>query len=160
MKAAPFDLPQVICPYCKADAQLIMSTAELYNGRDFGAAWICRPCDAWIGVHKNSPRFMPLGRLANAELRKAKQAAHAMFDNLWQRKASRDKKTVKKSNARSDGYHWLAEQLGIPFEKCHIGMFDVETCKRVVEICEPYYPKQKTKKEPGKARSATDYFYA
>lgn len=30
---------------------------------------------------------------------------------------------------------WLAEQLGIERQKCHIGQFDIETCERVAEIC-------------------------
>ncbi|MCS3299818.1 DUF3268 family zinc-finger domain-containing protein [Bacteroides uniformis] len=28
-------------------------------------------------------------------------------------------------------------QLNIPHEVCHIGMFDMEDCKRVVELCKP-----------------------
>ncbi len=120
-----------------------MSSAELYNGRNYGPMWLCRPCAAWVGVHNNSPRYLPLGRLANAELRAAKQAAHAVFDPLWQRKLIPDRRPRQKGEkkrARGDGYHWLADQLGIPFEQCHIGLFDVETCKRVIAICTPYHP--------------------
>lgn len=29
-------------------------------------------------------------------------------------------------------------QIGITREQCHVGMFDVEQCKQVVEICAPY----------------------
>lgn len=32
-------------------------------------------------------------------------------------------------------YAWLANELGIPKARCHIAMFDVETCKQVVEVC-------------------------
>lgn len=32
---------------------------------------------------------------------------------------------------------WLSIQLGVPHEVCHIGMFDVKNCKRVVELCKP-----------------------
>ena len=45
--------------------------------------WHCWPCGAYVGVHKNSPDHAPLGRLANAELRKMKIKAHAAFDKLW-----------------------------------------------------------------------------
>ncbi len=141
MHQLPLELPSVCCPYCRAAAELLMSSAELYNGRDHGPVWICRLCEAWVGVHENSPRYMPLGRLANAELRAAKQAAHAMFDPLWQRKLIRGPGIKKR--ARGDGYQWLADQLGIPFEQCHIGEFDLEMCKRVVEICAPYHPSMK-----------------
>lgn len=67
----------------------------------------------------------PLGRLANAELRKAKIAAHAAFDSLWKTTAL----------TRSDAYTWLAEQLELAPKDCHIGMFDVEQCKQVVRVC-------------------------
>ncbi len=142
----PLDLPEVACPYCKGWAALLLNSAELYNGRNYGAVWICRPCEAWVGVHANSPRYLPLGRLADAELRKAKAAVHATFDPLWQRKLIRTPGVKKR--ARGDGYQWLADQLGIPFEQCHIGMFDIETCKRVVEICAPYHPGMSGKKRP------------
>lgn len=138
----PKDLPNVACPYCKAHAALMLDSAALYNGRNNGPVWICMPCGAWVGVHKNSPRYLPLGRLANAELRAAKVRAHEVFDPLWQRKIIKPRQDDKgvKRRARAEGYHWLAQQLGISFEECHIGNFDLETCQRVVDICAPYHP--------------------
>ncbi|MET5021564.1 zinc-finger-containing protein, partial [Burkholderia pseudomallei] len=44
---------------------------------DPGELWICPPCDAWIGVFPRRRRHVPLGRLANAELRHAKTELHA-----------------------------------------------------------------------------------
>jgi hypothetical protein len=38
--------------------------------------------------------------------------------------------------SRRGAYRWLAEQMGITGDDCHIGMFDVAQCRRVVEICE------------------------
>jgi hypothetical protein len=124
-----------ICPYCNSAAELMRDSTPVY-GMDYGPVWICRPCNAWVGVHKDSPRFAALGRLANAELRKAKTAAHDAFDRLWQAKIQRE--GCSRKTARRAGYRWLAEQLGIPGKECHIGMFDVATCRRVVEICTPY----------------------
>ncbi len=49
--------------------------------------------------------------------------AHAAFDPLWQSGAMK----------RKAAYAWLAEQLGV--ERVHIGQCDVDTCRRVVEIC-------------------------
>lgn len=66
----------------------------------------------------------PLGRLAGARLRKAKSQAHAAFDPLW-RDGEMD---------RNQAYAWLAGELGIEPEDCHIGEFDVDTCKRVVAL--------------------------
>lgn len=124
---------KVICPYCDAPAVLVDS-AEVYH-RSYGPIYLCRPCRAWVGCHKGTTK--PLGRLANYELRVAKQAAHAAFDRLWKSKMS--KEGCGKKRARGAGYAWLAEQLGIPRAECHIGMFDVDQCERVVTLCTPYH---------------------
>jgi len=43
--------------------------------------YLCRSCDAYVGVHKGTDK--PKGRLANAELREYKKKAHSAFDPLW-----------------------------------------------------------------------------
>lgn len=132
-------LPSVKCDYCQQPAELLRSSATLYRGRDYGPAWFCpcQPGGAWVGTHKNSPTFQPLGRLANAELRKAKVAAHNAFDPIWQAHALRVVRSPggKKKSVRSSAYMWLAQQLKIDGRDCHIGMFTVEQCRQVVEIC-------------------------
>ena len=113
-----------ICPYCGSTAKLIDS-AEIYGGRSFGPAWACAnypTCDAYVGCHGRSTT--PLGRLANYELRQWKKNAHAAFDRLWKTHALQ----------RSEAYAWLAEQLQLTPDQCHIGMFDVDVCQRVVEL--------------------------
>lgn len=52
-------------------------------------------------------------------------AAHAEFDPIW-----RDGLV-----GRKEAYAWLASQLGIHTDVCHIGMFDEEMCRKVAEIC-------------------------
>lgn len=128
----------VRCPYCDAHADLVTGL-EVYPRRADLATrhfWLCRPCRAWVGCHANSRRHVPLGRLANAELRSAKQAAHAAFDRLWQAKMRRDR--CNKGTARRAAYRWLAERLEMDPARCHIGMMDVPDCRRVVEACRPY----------------------
>ena len=121
------------CPYCGKLAELVDSSV-VYR-RSHGNIWICYPCDAWVGVHRDDGLNRPLGRLANAALREWKQRAHAAFDTLWQRKMTKDK--CSKSHARKTGYLWLADQLGINFRECHIGLFDEAQCRKVVEACSP-----------------------
>jgi hypothetical protein len=122
------------CPYCGLAAVWYADSALLYHGRDYGPAWVCPPCGAWVGVHKGTDK--PLGRLADAELRRAKMAAHAAFDPLWQ--ARQHRSGLSQGHARGKGYKWLAGELGLAAKDCHIGMLDVETCHRVVAICAPY----------------------
>ena len=124
------------CEYCTGQAVLLKFGQEGYPySRAYGPVWMCVPCQAWCGCHPGTDR--PLGRLANAELRLAKQAAHAAFDPLWQRKIRKEK--CSKNKARNAGYRWLADQLGIPVEKTHIGEFNPAQCAAVVEVCSKYH---------------------
>lgn len=113
------------CPYCG-------ELADKTNGRKVyphrpdlhhHVIFACLPCDAWVGTHKGTDK--PLGRLANAELRKAKMAAHSAFDPLW--KSGR--------MSRKDAYAMLSEKMGLKPKDTHIGMFDVDQCKQVVAVC-------------------------
>lgn len=45
--------------------------------------WICRPCDAFVGCHKNGDGQKALGIAANAELRKLRCRIHAIIDHVW-----------------------------------------------------------------------------
>lgn len=125
----------VICPYCEEPAVFLASSAEVYRGRDFGPLYICRRDGAWVGCHPGTTRA--LGRLANAELRKWKNEVHRVFDPVWQRrlkvKQAVDPKYTR-AHARGGRYKKLGELLGIPKAEVHIGMFDVETCKRAIAI--------------------------
>ena len=112
---------KVFCDYCGRRAEF-MDSAAVYNDHSYGMIYMCRPCDAYVGVHKGSKQ--PLGRLANSQLRCWKKAAHAAFDPLW--------KSGRKT--RSQAYSWLAQKMGLPQALTHIGMFDVEQCKKVVNI--------------------------
>lgn len=120
-------LPSVTCPYCGRPAELVNGAAIYGPGRFTDLFfWLCRDCAAWVGCHKNSRRAAPMGRLANAELRRWKSNAHAVFDPLW--------RTGPLS--RADAYRNLAKALDIhPASQCHIGWMDVEQCKSVVRIC-------------------------
>ena len=115
---------EVKCPYCGDDA-VLTDSAEVYGGRSYGMIWICRPCNAYVGTHKNSPDHEPLGRLADAELREWKKMAHAEFDPLWK----------KDGLGRHQAYAWLAGMLDIDRDDCHIGMFDIGMCQKVVQLC-------------------------
>lgn len=133
--------PVKTCAYCPRPAALLRLDQPGYPyQRDYGPVWTCVPCKAWVGCHPGTENA--LGRLANAELRRAKQEAHAAFDPLWKRKMVRDSCT--KGTARKAGYRWLSEQMGIPYKDTHIGEFDVQQCRRVVELCSSIHSKKAT----------------
>ena len=128
----------VICPYCSQPASLVGGDVIYPNRLDLHSLkfWSCSPCRAYVGCHakgaliqthpvkKHSDGTVPLGRLANAELRAAKSRAHAAFDPLWRGGPM----------FRPKAYAWLAEALGIERSECHIGEFDVAQCDRVVKL--------------------------
>jgi len=93
--------------------------------------WKCDGCGGYVGTHKGT--ITPLGSPAGPETRVARQEAHAAFDPLWQRKASKSGMSISK--ARGKGYAWLAEQLGIDRRDCHIGHMNAEMARRVTVIC-------------------------
>lgn len=125
----------LICPYCNSNVKL-ENSLKIY-GKDYGLVYICEKypvCDSYVGCHPGSKK--PLGRLADKQLRIWKSNAHAYFDWLWKKKIKKEK--CSKRYARTKAYSWLSKQLNIDPKDCHIGMFDIELCKRVIEICKPY----------------------
>lgn len=119
----------VKCNYCGDNAELVTGEVIYPHRPDLSTLvfWRCEPCDAYVGCHKRS-KNTPLGRLANAELRHFKTNAHRYFDVIWKRGY----------RSRTGAYAWLANQLGIKPSECHIGMFDVETCKEVARLSREY----------------------
>lgn len=129
------------CPYRCVGKPALVPGAVIYPhlphlaGKQF---WQCPDCHAYVGCHPNTTH--PLGRLANADLRLAKQRAHNAFDELWKMPHYRIailglEPGAKRYHSRTTAYIWLAKRLGLLYSDCHIGMFDEEMCKRVVKIC-------------------------
>jgi len=112
------------CQHCGCEAALV-GGKEIYPHRPdlyYKSFYLCQ-CGAYVGTHPGTTN--PLGRPSNAELRKAKAAAHAVFDPIWQ----------SREMGRKAAYRWLGEQLGIPASEVHIGWFDLQMCARVLKVC-------------------------
>lgn len=117
------------CPYCGKPAEMVTGDV-IYRGRpdlwdkNF---WNCTPCGAYVGTHEKNERHgftgvEPLGRLANADLRRAKSAVHRVFDPIWNNGAMK----------RAEAYRWLADALGRQVADTHIGMFDIPECDAAI----------------------------
>ena len=124
------------CDYCGKSAKLVKSSEVYGPGRDYGWMWLCRPCQAWVGCHPGTKNA--LGRVADAELRQAKMAAHAAFDPLWR---DHPDPPWGRPGHRKSAYTWLADQLNLSPRHCHIGMMNAGTCRRVVDVCRPFTEK-------------------
>lgn len=114
----------VKCGYCHRDAERVGAEKLYPHRRDLLGKWFwdCAPCGAYVGCHPSTTN--PLGRLANAELRAAKQSVHRVLDPLW--KSGKMK--------RKEAYALLAKGLNIAPQNCHVGMFDVPTCTAAVAV--------------------------
>lgn len=120
--------PAEVNPYCiecGGLAQLVSGQRiyphrpDLYHKR----FWLCE-CGAYCGCHGVTSR--PLGYPAGPETRRARNAAHAVFDPLW--RSSR--------MGRRDAYTWLASAMGLAPERCHIGMMTASQAYEVVRHVE------------------------
>ena len=72
-----------ICPYCGRETKLV-NADEIYKRKGLGMVMMCKPCNAYVGVHGTGPnKGKALGRLADASLRSLKMRVHAELDRLW-----------------------------------------------------------------------------
>lgn len=116
------------CADCHAAARLTCG-AEVYPHRPDLAdkpVWLCS-CGARCGCHPNT--IKPLGTPAGPDTRAARMAAHASFDALWK----------QGHMSRSAAYRWLAEQMGMHPDSCHIGMMSAEQAERVATLAEGWF---------------------
>ena len=111
-----------LCPYCKHKTQYVDS--KIIYGKSYGMIYYCKPCSAWVGVHKDTDKSK--GRLANSELRELKKEAHFYFDKIW--------KEYKILN-RKESYKWLSSMLSLPCEYTHIGFFAEKYCEKTILVC-------------------------
>jgi len=122
VSASPTDDPQ--CAECGKTAHIVGGERiyphrpDLFDKR----FWLCE-CGAYCGCHGFTTR--PLGFLAGADTRRARNNAHAVFDPLWKSGAM----------GRRDAYSWLAEQMGLRAEECHIGMMNGDQARKVIQLC-------------------------
>jgi hypothetical protein len=115
----PIPAPTV-CPYDGGQVDLV-NNSEIYKGKSYGEwpyAYLCRECGAYVGLHPHTD--IPLGTLADAELRRARNMCKAPFVQLYKQKVM----------TRDKAYAELAKHMGLDVEACHFGWFDIEQCKR------------------------------
>ena len=151
-KTAAKSKPEVFCPYCGAEA-VLLPDAAVYRSTYGGMVYVCIACKAWVGCHRRRdglPGNVPLGRLADAELRKLKIEGHSLFDNLC--RSAITHRGWKKGKARAYAYKWLSAQTGIPAKECHFGMMDNDQCKKAIQTLREFYREIKGNKANGTTR--------
>lgn len=123
------DLHPSKCNICGGEV-VFTSNSEIY-GKEYGSGrmYYCTECGAYVGTHIPNPS-LALGILANDEMRIMKMRCHELFDEQWKHvRAGR-----KRHLARENAYRKLAIVLGIPFEECHFGYFDLCMLHKAYEL--------------------------
>ena len=98
---------RVKCPRCGGEPQR--------NETRYGTRLSCCGLWAW-GEYP----------LADAETHEARKAAHAAFDKVW-----RDGRL-----SRSAAYRYLAREMRMTHDECHVKLMNAAQARRVVEIAE------------------------
>ena len=126
-KQAKMRPQQLRCPHCGALA-VIRPASEIYGDPDKpGELYVCSnypQCKSYVGMHPGTR--VPLGNLANGDLRNLRIRAHRKFDQLWQSGVMH----------RDTAYRWMADYFNIPMQEAHIGMFGEYRCKALIKECD------------------------
>jgi ssDNA-binding Zn-finger/Zn-ribbon topoisomerase 1 len=139
----PSDI-KLTCPKCGAGMVLRETKKFTYKNGQPRKFWGCSAWPKCTATHGAHPDGRPFGRPGTEEEKKARMAAHAAFDELWKDGAM----------SRGAAYAWLAKQLGMTEDECHIGNFGVDACERALAVCvhwkkdrewKPEAPKKKAK---------------
>lgn len=113
------------CPYCGSPVVLRSADGIYRNNPADTKLYVCSRypvCDAYVRVQAGT-RNVPLGSLANGELRALRCEAHRYFDQIHQMGLM----------SKHDAYTWLSCILGAPMSHTHIGHLSDYYCKVVIE---------------------------
>lgn len=109
----------MFCPYCGKKAKWCENKAVY--GRNFGESYmiyLCKPCNAYVGCHKNTRNA--LGSMANAHLRLLRRKCHLLIDPYWR----------NKQRSRKEIYALISEWYGDEF---HVGWLREKDCEFVLK---------------------------
>ena len=116
------------CPFCNSRVSLIDS-AKVF-GCSYGFIYLCDAypdCDARVKCHPKT--IIPMGTLANKELRRWRSLVHRKFDPLWQSGVF---------SSRQIAYKWLSKAMKLPLERTHVAMFDIRQCQMACSVIESF----------------------
>ena len=118
------------CPNCGAKATLHPASYVYDNSRSAGSyLYVCNRypiCNSYVAAHRST--LLPMGSLADAELRHKRIQAHRAFDRLW-RSGLMSKK---------EAYQWMQTEFGLHEEQAHIAQFGTYMCDRLIHACEQF----------------------
>ena len=121
-------VPTVRCPYCRAKATLHPSSYVFGDAAlSDNLLYVCDrypACDSYVGAHRRTK--LPMGTLADGDLRHKRIEAHKSFGWLWESGLM----------TKAQAYKWMQAKLGIRGEQAHIAKFNHYMCDQLIRICE------------------------
>lgn len=118
---------QIRCPKCGAMA-ILKPASEIYGDCSRSdQLYVCSNyphCKSYVSTYPGTN--IPMGTLADGDLRNLRIQAHRKFDAVW-------KSGVM---SRDSAYRWMADCLGIPLRDAHIAMFGEYRCKELIRQCD------------------------
>ena len=122
-KRKGFNRSSMRCPYCGSPV-IYRSADGIYRDNSRGTMlYVCShypECDAYVRVHTGTN--IPVGSMANHELRTLRRTAHHYFDQLH----------TTGIMSKQQAYAWLADVLQLPRQQVHIGYFGDYYCQQVI----------------------------
>lgn len=112
------------CPYCGSHAVLRSADGIYMKNPRESMLYVCKnypDCDAYVRVHPGTT--LPMGTLANKQLRTLRMEVHRYFDQIY----------IRGIMSKPDAYHWLSDVLCLPFLQTHIGQMGEYYCNKVIE---------------------------
>ena len=125
---------KVYCPYCGAEARRRPASAiygestKVVNEDKY--LYVCTrypKCDSYVAAHKKTG--LPMGSLANKELRHKRMQAHRAIDRLW----------TSGIMSTPRVYQWLQGKFGLNEKQMHIAAFSEYMCDQVISACDEVY---------------------
>lgn len=120
-------MAQLRCPYCGAHVIYRSADGIYRDNQNHTMLYVCSrypECDAYVRVHAGTK--IPVGSLANPELRKLRRLAHQQFNRLYE----------SGYMSKRDAYQWLADLIDAPMSEAHIGHMGEYYCKLVIDKSE------------------------
>ena len=114
------------CPYCGSPVVLRSADGIYKHDGAETMLYVCSKypeCDAYVRIYPGTK--IPIGSLANKELRLLRIEAHRYFDQLF----------LSGLMSKNQAYEWLAFMLQAPPSQAHIGYLGEYYCGQVIKEC-------------------------
>ena len=144
----PLPLPNK-CDHCGCSSVSLLKNEVKTKKGTYLNSWKCNRCHSRVSCHPGTN--IPMGHMTDTRGRMMRKFLHNIFDELWQ----------KQYMSRDEAYEWLAIELLIKRENCHISRLTKEQLQIAINICSDEIKKRATilsrRHEKSKAKRITQH---